>query len=200
MTNELPNLWRGDLVLLRAAEPEDWQRFWADQDTDAQRSGWMVHWPQSADAQKKSVTERANQPQDGSRIFLAIETLDTGALAGSLTIHRIDERNGAFEYGLGIFREFWGRGYGPDGIRIALRYMFSERRFEKVNATVYSFNDKSLAMHRKLGFVEEGVIRSNLFMNGRRYDEHWFGMTRAEFFERYGASATLSGSGESPRR
>ena len=195
MANELPNLWRGDLVLLRAAEPEDWQRFWADQDTDAQRSSWKVPFPRSADAAKKWATEQANQPAESSRIFFSIETLDTGSLAGSLTLHGVNERNGAFEYGIGIFREFWGRGYGPDAIRIILRYMFTERRFEKVNATVYSFNEKSLAMHRKMGFTEEGVIRSNLFMNGQRYDEHWFGMTRIEFFARYGQPAPLSGSG-----
>ncbi len=186
MANDYPNLWRGDLVRLRAAEPEDWERYWKDQDTDAQRSGWLVPFPRSADGAKKWASEQANQSHDGERIFLAIEALDTGKLVGSLSLHGMDARNGAFEYGLGVFREYWGRGYGPDAIRVILRYMFTERRFEKVNATVYAFNDKSLAMHRKLGFVEEGVIRSNIFMNGQRYDEHWFGMTKGEFFARYG--------------
>jgi RimJ/RimL family protein N-acetyltransferase len=62
--------------------------------------------------------------------------------------------------------------------------MFRELRYQKANATVYAFNEGSLALHRKLGFVEEGRIRRNHFTNGEYHDEFWFGITREEFEER----------------
>ena len=67
------------------------------------------------------------------------------------------------------------------GDRNALHASSPERPYQKANATVYAFNEASLALHRKLGFVDEARIRRNHFTNGEYHDELWFGMTREEF-------------------
>ena len=39
----------------------------------------------------------------------------------------------------------------------------------------------SIRLHEKLGFKEEGRLRSMIFTNGKYYDKIYFGMTRDEF-------------------
>lgn len=175
------NAWTGDLVRLRAIESDDWEHFYRwDQDTEAERSGWEITPLQSKEAMRKwAETQSTLRPEDDNVRF-AIETVDR-VLVGSLNVHGADTRNGNFEYGITIGREHWGRGYAADAIRILLRFYFRERPYQKANATVYAFNEGSLALHGKLGFVEEARIRRNHFSNGQYHDELWFGMTREEF-------------------
>ena len=179
------NIWTGQLVRLRAIEPDDWEHFYRwDQDTDSQRSGYFVTPLQSKEAaQKWAEAESTKRPEDDN-VRLAIETVDR-VLVGSLNVHGADPRNGNFEYGIYIGRDHWGHGYAADAIRVLLHFMFQERPYQKANATVYAFNDASIALHRKLGFTEEGRIRRNVYASGTYHDEIWFGITAGEFQERH---------------
>jgi RimJ/RimL family protein N-acetyltransferase len=179
---EMPaNLWTGDLVKLRRIEPEDWEHFYRwNQDTDAERLGYFVPPPQSKEAVRKWAENESTVRPEGDDIRFVIETLDR-VLVGSLNTHHADTRNGTFEYGISLGREHWGQGYAADAIRVLLRFMFRERRYQKANAYVYAFNERSLALHRKLQFVEEGRIRRNHYADGAYHDLVWFGMTREEF-------------------
>ena len=91
-----------------------------------------------------------------------------------------------FSYGISVLPEHRAKGYATEAIVLLLRYCFLELRMHKANAGVWAYNEASLAMHRKLGFVEEGRLRDNIFSNGAHHDEYRFGMTDAEFFARYG--------------
>ncbi|SEK76858.1 Acetyltransferase (GNAT) domain-containing protein [Paenibacillus sp. OK003] len=112
--------------------------------------------------------------------MLAVETLD-GVLVGSISSNNCDTRNGTFTYGVAIFREFWRNGYASEAIKILLRYYFEELRYQKVTAHVYAFNEGSLELHERLGFVQEGKLRDMLFTNGQHYDEYLYGMTKSEY-------------------
>lgn len=62
-----------------------------------------------------------------------------------------------------------------------LRFMFSERRFHKCGARIFAHNEASLALHRRLGFVEEGRLRDQVFFDGRHHDVVMMGILAAEF-------------------
>jgi RimJ/RimL family protein N-acetyltransferase len=58
--------------------------------------------------------------------------------------------------------------------------MFGERRFHKCEVEVYAFNDASLALFRKLGFIEEGRLREHEFFAGGHHDLVLLGRTAVE--------------------
>ncbi|MFT3654578.1 hypothetical protein DALLNEIH_00998 [Bacillus sp. B01(2024)] len=66
-------------------------------------------------------------------------------------------------------------------ILMVLRFYFLELAYQKVNTTVYSFNNNSIRLHEKLGFMKEGQLRNVIFTKGAYYDNICFGMTREEF-------------------
>jgi RimJ/RimL family protein N-acetyltransferase len=181
------SIWRGRLVRLRAVEPEDWERYARDaDDSESQRLGYRIHLPQSNErAREKNRALAASDLDEAERVALAIEVLESGELAGQVSAHGMSPRDGTFEYGINVFREHWGKGYATEAITLLCRYYFDELGYQKVNATVYAFNEASLALHRKMGFVEEGRIRRNHYSGGAYHDEYWFGMTAEEFRERY---------------
>ena len=185
---ETVNIWSGKLVRLRSPEPSDAEAFHADiDDSEGQRSGYEITFPRSLERSRKFASDEAMSDGPAPMEYrFAIESLEEGTLVGTINTNGVDQRNGHFAYGISIFHDYRKRGYASDAILLVLRYYFQELRFQKVNATVYGFNRPSLALHRRLGFVEEGCLRQNLFTDGRFHDEYLFGMTAQEFRARYG--------------
>ncbi len=188
MTNRT-NIWAGELVRLRAFEPSDADVLHAVSfDTESQRLGSrQVRYPGSlASARKQNEEQATHDSPDGYTFRLAIEALESGELVGDVGTHQAEPLHGVFSYGVRVFREHRGKGYASEAIVLLLRYCFLELRMHKANAGVWSFNEASLALQRKLGFIEEGRLRDNIFSNGAHHDEYRFGMTDAEFLARYG--------------
>lgn len=178
--------WSGRLVRLRGIETDDWSAFMRfDGHADDQRSTDMIHPPRSAAAYQAWAAERAVAPATNDSFQLAIETIDRGELAGSLSTHGVDARAGRFGYGIGIGAPYQRRGYATEAVLLLLRFMFGERRYHKCETRVYAYNVASLELHRSLGFVEEGRLRDHEFFAGRHHDVVVMGMTGVEFGERY---------------
>jgi RimJ/RimL family protein N-acetyltransferase len=109
-----------------------------------------------------------------------IEQLDS-ELVGNINVHTVNRRCGTFMYGLSIRPTLRRQGYGSEAIGLVLRFYFHERRYQKVNAEVYGFNEASIRMHEKLGFVLEGRLRRMQYSGGQYHDSLIYGMTREEF-------------------
>lgn len=175
------NLFEGQQVRLRGVEPRDWEFFWGNSaDTDSERLNDTVEFPWQPE-KVKVWTEDVNRrkPTDDQFRFI-IETL-AGDAVGTLNIHTTSPRAGTFMYGIAIARQHWRKGYASEAIRLALRYMFEERRYQKVNAEVYSFNEPSIRLHERLGFSLEGRLRRMIYTMGTYHDALIYGLTHEEF-------------------
>ncbi|MEV0233598.1 GNAT family protein [Nonomuraea sp. NPDC050786] len=182
----MTSAWVGERVRLRAIEPEDWEAFHSfDEYSEAVRNGHQLHPPQSAARARKWAAELAEQTQGLDDMRLVIATRDGNVPVGMINTHSLDRVHGTFAYGIGIGTPHHRKGYAGDAIVLLLRYMFFERRFQKAEAWVYGSNEPSLALHRRVGFVEEGRRRRSHYANGRYDDEVLFGMTIEEFTERH---------------
>ena len=145
-------------------------------------------WPPASEPSLRAwAEEQAAKRPEGDEFRLQIETVG-GDLVGTINSNRCDRRNGHFSYGIYVQRESWGNGYATEAIVPFLRYFFGELRYQKVTVNVYAYNERSIALHRKLGFVEEGRLRSMEFHGGRYHEELYFGMLADEFWERFGRS------------
>ena len=175
------NEWEGEVVRLRAVEPGDWEVFHRHEvDTEAARKAARVELPRSSEAARRWA-ETEGLPRPDTDDFRFAITNREGELVGTINTHHCDRINGTFEYGIGVFPGHARKGYARDAIRVVLRHYFNELPYQKVVAGVYAYNEASLALHRSLGMVEEGRLRSQHLSGGRHHDVYLFGMTRTEF-------------------
>jgi RimJ/RimL family protein N-acetyltransferase len=179
------NIWEGKLVRLRAVELSDWETHYEwNKDTEAERAGYSIPFPTSREAVKRWAERAATNDQSTDEFHFQIETL-AGELAGSINSHSCQPRHGTFAYGVMILEKHQRKGYASEGIILLLRYFFQERRYQKVNASVYSFNESSIRLHEDLGFQLEGRLRRMIYTRGQHYDELSYGMTVEEFAARH---------------
>jgi ribosomal-protein-alanine N-acetyltransferase len=70
---------------------------------------------------------------------------------------KISARRGELGYELGY--EYWGRGLMRKALCPVLDYGFNILRFERIEAFINVDNDRSAGLLKKLGFVDEGILR-----------------------------------------
>jgi RimJ/RimL family protein N-acetyltransferase len=92
-----------------------------------------------------------------------------------LGLHRIEwqHRHAWIEIVLGE-RSAWGKGYATEAMRLGTDHAFQELGLEKVLASVYRGNERSIGMAEKLGYRRCGLLRRNAFFAGEWHDE-WLG-------------------------
>lgn len=177
----MPNIFEGNLVRLRAVEPSDWE-FYFNWDRGTTENGRLTDeiWFPSSSVASKEWAEKEARHQDGDAFRFHIETL-IGEPVGTINTHACQPRSGTFMYGLGIKEEHRRKGYASEAIRLVLRYYFGERRYQKCNAEVFSFNEPSIRLHERLGFTLEGRLRRMIYSGGAFHDALIYGITREEF-------------------
>jgi RimJ/RimL family protein N-acetyltransferase len=74
-----------------------------------------------------------------------------------------------------------GQGYGTEAMGLALRFAFQELNLQRVQLTVFSYNQRAIGLYEKLGFQREGVYREHLQRDGVRYDMYLYGILRREW-------------------
>lgn len=177
------DFWRGTTILLRPIEQRDVDEALTSTDpldSEARRNLSRIPFPINRERERAwREAQMKREPSDDTFYFL-IESLD-GQHVGSINTFDCNPHVGAFKYGIAIFPPYQGRGYAREAITIVLRYYFRELRYQKCTVIVASFNDSSLRLHQRYGFLLEGRVRCMRYTNGRYYDDIYFGLTRAEF-------------------
>jgi RimJ/RimL family protein N-acetyltransferase len=169
----------GELVRLTWARPEDavimtrWREdaeYMRMVDTD-----WMR--PASAE---DSPLGRAGVAPNG--VEFRIRAVPDDRLIGFVALHSIEWNNQVGEISIGIgCSADWGKGYGTEALRLALRFAFDELNLNRVWLTVIGYNTRAVRAYEKVGFRHEGVLRQAGLRDGKRYDLLVMGLLREEW-------------------
>jgi len=174
--------WQGEKVRLRPLRIEDAEQSFASSLDSPSRQLLQlgIELPTSVELTRTTLEKYVGCKDADGVIIFAIENLKADHVGG-ISLHSRHEKNGTFGFGIVVDRQYRRQGYAEDAIRILLKYGFWERRYQKCNSACVHTNEASLRLHKKLGFVEEGRRRRQLFFNGEYYDDVLFGLTREEF-------------------
>lgn len=101
---------------------------------------------------------------------------------GNLGLHEIDWVNRSCVFGIFLGeRDYWGRGYGSEATRTAVRFAFHTLNLHRVELDVFDFNPRAIRAYEKVGFRREGVRREALYQDGVWHDELVMGILRSDF-------------------
>ena len=182
------NIFKGEKIRLRAKTAADLAndkiRFGdPDYDTETDRLSDKIYLPCSYESRKEDFENGVRQKNTPANCNLVIETPD-GVAVGSICATNVNQTDGTFSYGVGVDAKHRRRGYAAEAVKLLLNYFFNELRFHKCNVTVFDFNAGSKALHKAMGFTEEGRQRESKFSQGAHHDIILYGITKNEFNER----------------
>lgn len=112
------------------------------------------------------------QPKPDSAIFGAFEESRLCALVGVQREGMVKLAHKSFIWGVYVAPEARGRGVGAAIVRHALSYAASLLGARQVNLRVNTRNTAAVALYKRLGFIEYGLERDYLIVNGVPQDEY----------------------------
>jgi N-acetyltransferase len=153
-----------------AKQDEDmWKYFSYNLGDEAQLDKWM----QLAFSDKKAETRRP---------FTIIDKA-TGQIAGSSSMGNISYHDLRLEIGWSwLGTDFRGSGLNKHAKFSMMRYAFEELNFERVEFKTDVLNERARQGLRKVGGIEEGILRSHMTMwNNRRRTSIYYSVLKDEW-------------------
>lgn len=133
---------------------------------------------------RRLVVEKVRRARLGHRsgtlVELTIEERSTGQVLGRIALKDLDRVRGRGEIAYWLSDSAWGQGFVPEAAHALLRAAFRDLHLHRIDAAVFSYNTRSQAVVRRLGFRREGVLREAFRHEGRWAQEFRYGLLKGE--------------------
>jgi ribosomal-protein-serine acetyltransferase len=106
-----------------------------------------------------------------------------GNLVGMIGLHYIDWKNKATSIGYFLSEEAQGNGIITRSINALLIYLFKEMGLYRIEIQCAANNTKSIAIPKKLGFVQEGIKRDGQWLYDHYEDLITFSLLKKDWNE-----------------
>jgi [ribosomal protein S5]-alanine N-acetyltransferase len=90
---------------------------------------------------------------------------------GIFQVRQLEPGFGTAEWGFAIGSAFWGTGMFMDGARMVIEFAFDTIRTHRLEARAAILNGRGNGALRKVGAVQEGVLRKSFLRNGEYLDQ-----------------------------
>jgi RimJ/RimL family protein N-acetyltransferase len=110
-------------------------------------------------------------------------TTEEGKHIGWIDLKNIDKLNKHAELGIAIGdKSYWGKGYGLSAMNEMLQWGFEKLELNKIWLRVEIDNEKAIKSYKKMGYVEEGILRQDRLRNGEFVDRLRMSILKHEYF------------------
>jgi RimJ/RimL family protein N-acetyltransferase len=115
---------------------------------------------------------RSQKGTESGEYNFAIEDIKTEKYIGGCGIHKVNWLTRVATVGMMIGdKDYWGKGYGTDAMKVLMKFIFEDMNMNKIRLSVFSFNERAKRCYEKCGFQVEGILKKEIFKEGKYYDE-----------------------------
>lgn len=168
--SEISNFIRGEGILLRPAEPRDYEA-WADlrEKSRGFLTPWEPTWP-GDDLTRAAFRRRLRrnlQEMTNDEAYPFLIFRDDETLVGGLTLGQVKRgvaQSATLGYWMGMPHA--GKGFMSRAVRAMTGYAFTSLHLHRIEAACLPHNEASIRLLERVGFKREGFARAYLRING----------------------------------
>ena len=124
------------------------------------------------------IFQNMDKSNQGNR-FSIFESDQTKPI-GSCGFNYLDSENDRGEIGYELSVDHWGKGFMTEALTELVRHGFDHYKLNRIEAKVETQNQASQFLLKKLGFKEEGLLRSYEKSKGRYIDLAMFSLLKED--------------------
>ena len=129
----------------------------------------------------QSFIEENSEPDlSSTNVNYAIVDVDDNYV-GTISLKNIDHKNKNAEYAIVTSAKAHGKGYAKKASMDILKVAFDDIGLERVYLYVSTENVAANKFYQKMHFVEEGVFRKHLMINGELRDIRWYSILKEDY-------------------
>jgi ribosomal-protein-alanine N-acetyltransferase len=165
----LPTL-KGEKVTLREVRPSDAPALLAMLTSD-EVSEFISPLPRTVEGFAGFIEETNYERALGNSFCFAIVPNGYEDAMGLFQVRQLEPGFGSAEWGFAIGSPFWGSGIFLEGARAVIDFSFGVVGVHRLEARSIASNGRGNAALRKVGALQEGILRRSFQRNGRFFDQ-----------------------------
>jgi [ribosomal protein S5]-alanine N-acetyltransferase len=139
--------------------------------------------PTTVEGFERFIMWTHRERQAGSYACFAIVPEGMNTAIGIFQVRSLEPAFGTAEWGFAIASEFWGSGIFLDGAKLVVDFAFSTLGVHRLEARAAVRNGRGNGALRKLGAVQEGLLRRSFLKNGEYLDQALWTILQDEWLQ-----------------
>ena len=160
----------GDTVVLREMRASDAPSLFALLTTE-EVARFISTPPSSVEGFEKFIAWASRQRAAGAYVCFSVTLAGSDTAIGIFQIRAADPGFDTAEWGFAIGSPFWGTGVFEDGAKLVLEFAFETIGVHRLEARAALRNGRGNGALRKMGAVQEGILRKSFLRNGEYLDQ-----------------------------
>lgn len=116
------------------------------------------------------------------KVIFGIYRKESNKIIGTCQLMNINNIHRTAELKIRIGdREYRGKGFGKDAVYLLLKFAFMDLNLNRICLHTFSNNNRAIRLYKKIGFVQEGVLRQSAYIDGSYLDIVAMGILKTEF-------------------
>ena len=107
----------------------------------------------------------------GNYACFAVVPHGTDTAIGIFQVRQLEPGFGTAEWGFALGSAYWGTGMFVDGARLVIDFAFETIRTHRLEARAAIMNGRGNGALRKIGAMQEGILRKSFLRNGEYLDQ-----------------------------
>jgi RimJ/RimL family protein N-acetyltransferase len=127
--------------------------------------------PTTIEGFERFITWTRQQRAVGSYVCFAVVPNGMSTAIGLFQVRSLSSDFSTAEWGFALGSAFWGTGAFSEGARLVVEFAFDTVGIHRLEARASVENGRGNGALRKLGAVQEGLLRRAFLKNGRYHDQ-----------------------------
>jgi len=127
--------------------------------------------PTTVEGFERFITWAIRERENGAYVCFAVVPEGMSTAVGLFQLRALDPGFSTAEWGFAIGSGFWGTGVFAEGARLVLDFAFEKAGVHRLEARASIANGRGNGALRKIGAVQEGVLRRSFFRGGTHHDQ-----------------------------
>ena len=127
--------------------------------------------PTTVEGFERFIAWTLRQRTAGTYACFAVTVHGSDTAIGIFQIRELEPGFGTAEWGFAIGSAFWGTGMFADGARMVIDFAFDTIRTHRLEARAAILNGRGNGALRKIGAMQEGILRKSFLRNGEYLDQ-----------------------------
>lgn len=132
--------------------------------------------PTTVEGFERFIMWTHRERQAGAYACFAIVPQGMTSAIGIFQVRSLEPGFGTAEWGFAMGSAFWGSGIFTEGARLVLDFAFDVIGAQRLEARAAVANGRGNGALRKIGAVQEGLLRRSFLRNGRQHDQVLWGI------------------------
>jgi len=160
----------GAMVTLRELRPSDAASLCALLTTE-EVSRFISPPPTTVEGFERFIAWTARQRKAGAYACFAVTVDSTDTAIGIFQLRELEPGFGTAEWGFAIGSAYWGTGVFQDGAELMINFAFETVGVHRLEARAAVKNGRGNGALRKVGAVQEGLLRKSFQKDGEYLDQ-----------------------------